>query len=425
MNMNVRLKILLLCIWLLAGLLQASQISWLPCNFMDESVFYNNEGHVETKHSNRDAMLQFGQKGDQPINPKAVTFLITSSKLDLTRFFKNVDSIDQLSCELQRYSTEGIHVRWPVPGEHEYNRWFTGKITDSKKHVTLLSFIRQSTAQPPTGQHDYRNWTAIEDREVLTTTVVMVMKTETPSIKASLRSEQKLDCRFFVDHKAANVEVKWHKSGERTVLFSHSRQTGTRQGSGVTLKALSKGEASYSVPLTQISNQGVHICSVTVPPLNGSLEITLQIQEAPKVSLNTGPSLSLTLGEKERKVICEADHYYPLDVNIQWTRQDEADGGQRVVDNVLYSSHKHNPDRTLTLSAFFYLSPKLSDSGTRFTCSVSHQSLRVPIKKSFTLTVQEPSMWPYVALGLGGTAIAMGLLLYCLSGEKTRRQHEQ
>lgn len=427
--MGVRLK-LLLYVCFFTDVLKASQIPWLPCNFLDEAVLYNSEGLVETKHSNRDAMLQFGQKGDPPINPDAVTFLVTSSKLDVRRSVEGVDSIDQLTCELQRYSTEGIHTTWPVRAEHEFNRWFTLKLTDTVNHVTVLGFVRQSTPEPPTGEHDYRNWTAIHDREVLTTSVVMVMRTQTPSIKAALGSEQKLDCHYSLDHKAANVEVEWHKRGERTTLFSHSTQTRKSQGSGVVLKKLTAGDASFSVPFSKMSSEGAYVCSVTVLPLHGTLEINLQIQEAPKVSLNTEPHLTLTEGE-ERKVLCEADRYYPLDVDIQWTHQDEADVGRRVgapppkvVENVLFSSHKSNPDRTLTLSAFFYLSPKLSDSGRQFTCTVSHQSLRVPIRKSFSLTVQEPSRWWLVPICLGVVAFVVGLLLVLRSLLKGRRQHQ-
>ncbi|KAJ0063821.1 hypothetical protein NL108_011035, partial [Boleophthalmus pectinirostris] len=199
------------------------------------------------------------------------------SKIDVRRFFEGSE-VDQLSCELQRYSTEGIHMRWPVRGEHEYNRWFTSKITDTKTQLTLLSFIRQSTAKPPTGEHDYRNWTAIQDREILTTTAVMVMKTQTPKIKATLGSTQKLDCHFAIDHKAANIVVEWHKRGEKTTLFSHNGQSGVNQGSGVTLKKLSTGDASYTVPFSKMSSEGVYMCSVSVLPLHWSLEISLQIE---------------------------------------------------------------------------------------------------------------------------------------------------
>ncbi|KAK7883151.1 hypothetical protein WMY93_029325 [Mugilogobius chulae] len=394
------------------GVLRAYQIPWLPCNFIDEKVFYNSEGLVETKHTNREAMLQFGHKGDAPVNPDAVTFLVTSSKLDIRRFFEGSE-VDQLACELQRYSTEGIHMRWPVRGEHEYNRWFTSRITDLKSQLTVLGFIRQSTPEPPTGAHDYRNWTAIEDRAVLSTTVVMVVKTQTPKIKASLRSSQKLDCHFAVDHKAANILVEWHKRGERTSLFSYSGQTGVSQGSGVNTKRLSMGDASYSVSFSKMSSEGVYMCSVTVLPLHASLEISLHIE-----------------GE-EKRVACEADGYYPLDVDIEWTYLEGADVGRRVgapvpkvLENVLYSSHKPNPDRTLYVSAFFYLKAKLSESGRQFTCTVTHQSLRVPVKKSFTLTVQEPSKWMFIVFSLIVIVAVVGLLFLLRSMLTGRRQHQ-
>lgn len=116
--------------------------------------------------------------------------------------------------------------------------------------------------------------------------------------------------------------------------------------------------------------------------------------EPPRVSLNFEQTLSLVEGE-EKKVICDAEGYYPLDVEIVWYEQDPAVSGQRVgaplpkvLQNILLSSHKHNSDKTFSLSAFFYLKASLRDSGRQFTCSVSHQSLRVPVKKSFTLNVQ-------------------------------------
>lgn len=118
------------------------------------------------------------------------------------------------------------------------------------------------------------------------------------------------------------------------------------------------------------------------------------LSEAPSVSLNVGPVLSLQM-DQDQKVVCNADSYYPLDVEIVWYVQDKATSGQRVgaplpkkLKNVLLSSHKHNTDKTYSLSSFFYLTASLKDEGKQFTCSVSHQSLRMPIKKSFILSVQ-------------------------------------
>lgn len=110
-----------------------------------------------------------------------------------------------------------------------------------------------------------------------------------------------------------------------------------------------------------------------------------------------GPVLSVLDGA-EHKVVCEAENYYPLDVEIKWYEQDPAASGQRVgaplpkmLQNILLSSHKHNQDMTYSLSGFFYLKASLEASGRQFTCSVSHKSLRMPIKKSFILQVEGES----------------------------------
>lgn len=75
----------IMCIF--AGVLSAFQIPWLPCKFIDERVSLKDEtvkigqhtvkGLVHTERIPRQATLQFGQKGDAPVHPDNVTFLIT------------------------------------------------------------------------------------------------------------------------------------------------------------------------------------------------------------------------------------------------------------------------------------------------------------------------------------------------------------
>lgn len=109
--------------------------------------------------------------------------------------------------------------------------------------------------------------------------------------------------------------------------------------------------------------------------------------EPPRVTLNVGSSLSLTLGQ-EQKVMCDTQGYYPLDVTIEWLREPVGSGLlPEVLKNILFSSHRHHQDGTFSLSAFFLLQPGLEDSGYKYTCRVQHQSLRTPIRKSFTLIV--------------------------------------
>ncbi|KAM6924923.1 tapasin-related protein [Xenentodon cancila] len=376
------------------------RISWLPCQLTDEQVSVNEEGHIDTRLIQRQAMLQFGEKGEPPVNPNVITFLLTGSKLDLRQYVEGVEPED-LQCELRRYSTEGNLVRWPVLGAHGYNYWFSCTLKHSKGLFIVTGFLRHPSDQDPPGQKDYHSWPAISDGELLTTTVAMVIKTQTPSVSARLRSEQKLHCQFAVDHRGPDVTVEWHwqHRGERAKLFSHNSHSGQTQGSGVGLKALARGDASYKLPFTKMNSEGTYICSVSVIPLFANLDISLYIEEPPRVSLNVGPTLSMEEG-KEQKIVCEAEGYYPLDVDIAWYEQEPGVSGQRVgaplpveLKNILMSSHKHNQDNTFSVAAFFYLHASLKASGRQFTCRVFHQSLRMPIRQSFILNVEEPSSW--------------------------------
>lgn len=56
------------------------QLTWLPCQFIDERVYVNEKNETMTDVINREAMLQFGQKGDAPLNSRSITFLVTGRK---------------------------------------------------------------------------------------------------------------------------------------------------------------------------------------------------------------------------------------------------------------------------------------------------------------------------------------------------------
>ncbi|TNN33739.1 Tapasin [Liparis tanakae] len=393
MSLLLRISVYLcLC----AGVPRVTLLSWLPCQFTDEHVFLNPANLTETELRPREAALQFGQAGDAPLNPHAVTFLIAGSKLDLRRFLEETEA-EHLDCELRRFSTDGRHARWPVTGATGYNRWFSCTLRHAQGLFTVTGVLRQPTDQPAPGQHDYHSWPAIADGETLTTSVAVVIKTRTPSVRAALASQQKLHCQFAVDHRGPNVTVEWHRQrrGERTRLFSHGARSGRSEGAGVGPRGLAGGDASYGLPFARITSGGTYVCSVAIPPLFVSLDISLHIEEPPRVSLNVGPALSLQEGG-ERKVSCEAEGYYPLDVEMVWSVQDPAaldgrGGGApppQLLQNVLLSSHKRNHDDTYSLTAFFLLRAAPRDSGRRFTCSASHRSLRAPVRKSFVLTVE-------------------------------------
>ncbi|ROK28211.1 Tapasin-related protein [Anabarilius grahami] len=375
-------------------------LQWLPCQFVDEKVHINEEGHTETKYIHREAVIQFGNVGDSPLHP-TITFLITGSKVDMRRYLEGDE--DTLQCEIRRYSTGGIVMSWPITGAQDYDVWFTCTIRHTKGLFVITTFLRHTPAAPAQGEVDYLQWIKVNDRDLLTTSAAMVVLTRTPTVEVGFLKEPNLHCQFAVDHKLPNATVEWRlqRHGERSKLFSYSSRTGKSEGRGVAVKAIAAGNASFKLSPTRKISEGTYICSVMVPPLYGSHDIPLTLSEQPRVSLNVGSTLSITLGT-DQKLICDAEGYYPLDVNIEWYR--EPFGGSPTplfLKNVLYSSHRLHQDGTYSLSAFFLLQPSMEDSGYKYTCRVSHKSLLTPIRKSFNLIVTEPdsTMWYITVIG--------------------------
>ncbi|XP_058269524.1 tapasin isoform X1 [Hemibagrus wyckioides] len=383
-----------------------NDVQWLLCQFLDETEKINDEGVKEIKYHHRGAGLQFGNSGDSAVNSNAITFLVTTSKVDMRHYMEG--GADSLECEIQRYNTKGTVMRWPGFGAQEHDVWFICNLRHRQSLFHLTTFLRHTPAQEGIQKIE------IGDRELLTTSATMIVLTRTPVIHVGLMKEQTLHCQFAVDHKQASVTVDWvlQRHGERHKLFSYTSRTGKHEGSGVSVKTLATGDASLKIPLTKQTSEGTYTCSVFIPPLHFNSDISLNIQESPRVTVNVGTTLSLTLGQ-DQKVVCDAQGYYPLDVTIDWLRESVGSGLlPEVMKNVLYSSHRHSQDGTYSLTAFFLLSPDLEDSGYKYTCRVQHQSLRTPIRKSFTLIVTEPdsTLW-YLAV-FGFIIVMIGILIW-------------
>lgn len=61
--------------------MQGHETLWLPCTFTDEREVKKDDGLPEIEFISREAMLQFGKQGDAPVNPQAITFLLTGKTL--------------------------------------------------------------------------------------------------------------------------------------------------------------------------------------------------------------------------------------------------------------------------------------------------------------------------------------------------------
>lgn len=71
---------------------------------------------------------------------------------------------DSLECEIQRYNTKGIVMRWPGLGAQEHDVWFTCILRHSGGLFHLATFLRHTPAQ-----EGFQGTIEIGDRELLTT----------------------------------------------------------------------------------------------------------------------------------------------------------------------------------------------------------------------------------------------------------------
>uniref|UniRef100_A0A672JER7 Ig-like domain-containing protein n=1 Tax=Salarias fasciatus TaxID=181472 RepID=A0A672JER7_SALFA len=388
-----------------------SNIRSLNCWFSDQESFKDDKGNPDIKFIHRVVYLKFDQKGDAPVNPDSVTFLLTGTNLDLRLHLEEAKE-DELKCELHRYSTSGVHVPWPRQETQDYNHWYNYIIRH--RLFTVTGFLRQPSLLPAPGQHDYHNWTVIKNGDVLTTTVALIMKTKTPEVKTALGSKTKLDCQFVIDHEGADYTVEWSSqiNTRRTQLFSHNSRSGVTKGTGVDLKALKKGDASYDLPAVDKVSTGTFTCSLF------NFILSFSSLEKPEVSLTVKDVLSIENGKSQR-IACLADHYYPLEVQMVWYRYKPAALSQKDPDvlNKMHPGHLTNHDGTVSLLSYLDLHPSVQDSGTQFICSVFHQSLMVPIRKTFILNVEEKDdLLPYSAHLRVSMFSLLWVLLVCWLG---------
>uniref|UniRef100_A0AAZ3PFE9 Ig-like domain-containing protein n=1 Tax=Oncorhynchus tshawytscha TaxID=74940 RepID=A0AAZ3PFE9_ONCTS len=321
-------------------------VQWLRCRLTDEYVWTNAEGHIESNNSHRDAVLQFDNSGTALCClTQSHSLLQVTSKVDMRKFVEG--PVDRLQCDIHRYSKGMSRVRWPSLGGMGHDIWFTCTLRHTAGLFNITSFLRVTPATTMSAhQPDFFT--------------VMVLMTRSPSVRVGLQKETTLHCQFAVDHKVPHLTVEWHfqrRGGRRTKLFSYSSRSGQTEGSGVAVKGIAGG-CLLTVPITKVSSEGTYVCSVRVPPLNGSVDIALHIIEPPDVSLTT----------KEEQIPSVIDLFK------------ETSSGQRPekLGNILRSSHLQHHDNTHSVAAFVRLRPSPQDSGCAiYSCRVSHVSCKV------------------------------------------------
>ncbi|XP_044870454.1 tyrosine-protein phosphatase non-receptor type substrate 1-like [Mauremys mutica] len=108
---------------------------------------------------------------------------------------------------------------------------------------------------------------------------------------------------------------------------------------------------------------------------------------------------------------CHVWGFYPGDVTVTWLR----DG--QVLTDATRSAPERNPDGTFNLTLTYTFTPTASDSGSIFSCHVSHAALVQPLREEFPLAVtgaDHTSAAIGATLGIlvaGGAAAAIAI--YC------------
>ncbi|XP_063812086.1 tapasin-related protein-like [Pseudophryne corroboree] len=320
---------------------------------------------------------------------EGVKFIFKDSPVNLMPFLKE-DSED-LHCEIKSYFTDNTQILWPgVPTRgNTLDSWYIGRVQHrgDKFHITAF-FTRLSETPSVEEKED-------DTRPVLATFMV---RTQTPKVYGRLKQNVLLDCVFTVDHRT-DVSVTWSYQGKgrRDVkLLSYNASTKKLQYNSkevlMQMAGLQNGNASLLVSNLTMENEGLFTCTISVASLFADQQIRLKIRESPRVTTNVD-SVSLKEGQ-EQKFVCDASNYYPLDVNIEWLREDKYSRLlPTLVSHVIYSTHKNYRDGTYSLSGFFLYRASLRDNGVTYTCRVEHESLKQPLKKSVRVTVLESTEW--------------------------------
>ncbi|XP_073202495.1 signal-regulatory protein beta-1-like isoform X1 [Lepidochelys kempii] len=199
-----------------------------------------------------------------------------------------------------------------------------------------------------------------------------------PSSRALLGSGALLKCRFDVGGPVdlRFLRVQWFLFEERIAHYGQGRGQ-SQPGASVSEQELETGDASLSLSRVTVSDEGPYKCVVGYGTEQLQGETTLRVLGAPRVSI---PRKAGVLNAASA-FPCHVRGFYPADVTVTWLR----DG--RVLTDVTPSAPQRNPDGTFNLTLTYTFTPTASDSGSLFSCRVSHAALAQPLREGFPLAV--------------------------------------
>ncbi|KAM4700094.1 tapasin-related protein-like isoform 2-T2 [Discoglossus pictus] len=358
----------------------------LPCSFERPSS-KSSQWMMGAEDTKLQAWLVF-RRSPGSFNEEDTLFIVKDSLLQWRLFLNEIT--DKLVCNIKKYFTDNIQILWPgiQTKDNTMDSWFicTIKHTNNHFHLTVF-FVRLSDKQL------MEENVSSEDNRTLNVSATFMLSTQTPLVQTKLNGNVLLDCGFSVDHPA-DVTIIWTLKRKGVLKHDILSYDGARniidyKIKGIVMKKeeIPKGNASLLLTNVNMDTEGLYSCSVSASSFYADQDIHVHIIESPTVTLNAD-SLLLEEGQ-EQKLLCDASNYYPLDVTIEWVREQSSQQLiPTVVKHVLLSSHKYNSNGTYSLAGFFMLTATLQDNGAMFTCRVDHTSLKQPIRRRLRITVK-------------------------------------
>ncbi|CAM5147954.1 unnamed protein product [Natator depressus] len=217
-----------------------------------------------------------------------------------------------------------------------------------------------------------------------------------PSSSAVLGSAALLKCRFNIGGpiNLTTLQVRWYFSDRSVAQYDRGKET-FAPGVSISQQELLIGNASLGMESVRVSDEGQYRCVVGYGAERQQSETTLRVLAAPRLSIPRRAARR----DAASSFPCHVRGFYPGDVTVAWLR----DG--RVLADATRSAPQRNPDGTFNLTLTYTFTPTANDSGSLFSCHVSHAALAQPLQEVFPLAVTAPRA------GADHTSAAIGATL--------------
>ncbi|XP_074810260.1 uncharacterized protein LOC141988388 [Natator depressus] len=217
-----------------------------------------------------------------------------------------------------------------------------------------------------------------------------------PSSSAVLGSAALLKCRFNIGGpiNLTTLQVRWYFSDRSVAQYDRGKET-FAPGVSISQQELLIGNASLGMESVRVLDEGQYRCVVGYGAERQQSETTLRVLAAPRLSIPRRAARR----DAASSFPCHVRGFYPGDVTVAWLR----DG--RVLADATRSAPQRNPDGTFNLTLTYTFTPTANDSGSLFSCHVSHAALAQPLQEGFPLAVTAPRA------GADHTSAAIGATL--------------